>query len=159
MVANGFKSLIKLQILFQHQFNFLLSIISGLKSCISENPKPFVSWRTVFRNTITYTIREKKIILKGKLTGYSQKWKPSKHEKLVAFLGLLATIMEVINISRPESLLEYQRLVLEAHHFFEPVFTEDRRLLMFHSSPYRKYYMGSIIHLYFWLLKSNRSML
>ena len=88
--------------------------------------------------------RERKIILKGKLTGYSHKWKPSNHEELVAFLGLLTIIMGVINMSRPESLLEYQRLVLEAHQFFEPVFSEDRRLLMFHSIPYRKNYMGSI---------------
>ena len=47
-------------------------------------------------------------------------------------------------MSRPESLLEYQKLVLEAHQFFEPVFTEDR-LLMFHSIPYREKYMGSIL--------------
>ena len=76
--------------------------------------------------------------MKGKLTGYSHKWKPSNHEELVAFLGLLTIIMGVINMSRPESLLEYQRLVLEARQFFEPVFTEDRRLLTFHSIPYRK---------------------
>ena len=63
----------------------------------------------------------------------SNKWKPFKHEELVVFLGLLTIIMGVINISRPESLLEYQRLVLEARQFFEPVFTENRRLLMFHS--------------------------
>ena len=31
--------------------------------------------------------RERKIILKGKLTGYSHKWKPSNHEELVEFLG------------------------------------------------------------------------
>ena len=81
--------------------------------------------------------------MKGKLTGYSHKWKPSNHEELVAFLGLLTIIMGVINMSRPESLLEYQRLVLEAHQFFESVFSEDR-LLMFHSIPYRKKHMGSI---------------
>ena len=83
--------------------------------------------------------------MKEKLTGYSHKWKPSKHEELVAFLGLLKIIMGVINMNRPESLLEYQRLVLEAHQFFESVFTEDRRLMMFHSIPYRKNYMGSIL--------------
>ena len=80
--------------------------------------------------------------MKEKLTGYSHKWKPSKHEELVAFLGLLKIIMGVINMNRPESLLEYQRLVLEAHQFFESVFTEDRRLLMFHSIPYRKKLYG-----------------
>ena len=46
-------------------------------------------------------------------------------------------------MSRPEGLLEYQRLLLEAHQFFESVVSEDRRLLMFHSIPYRKTYMGS----------------
>ena len=88
--------------------------------------------------------RERKIILKGKLTGYSHKWKPSNHEELVAFLVLLTIIMGVINMSRSESMLEYQRLVLEADQFFESVSTEDRRSLMFHSIPYRKNYMGII---------------
>ena len=86
--------------------------------------------------------RERKIILKGKLTGYSHKWKPSNHEKLVAFLGLLTIIMGITNMSRPESMLEYQSLVLESHQYFEPVFTEDRKLLMFHPILYRKNYMG-----------------
>ena len=84
-------------------------------------------------------------MLKGKLTSYPHKWKPFSHEELVAFLGLLTIIMGVINMSRSESLLEYQRLVLEAHQFFEPVFTEDRRLLIFHTLPYTKSYMGSIL--------------
>ena len=53
--------------------------------------------------------------------------------------------MVVISMSMPESLLEYERLVLEAYQFLEPVFTEDRRLLTFHSIPYRKNYMGSIL--------------
>ena len=83
--------------------------------------------------------------MKTKLTGYSHKWKPSNHEKLVAFLDLLTIIMRVIIMSRPEGLLEYKRLVLEAHQFFEPIFTEDKRLLMFHPIPYRKNYMGSIL--------------
>ena len=83
--------------------------------------------------------------MKGKLTSYSHKWKPSKNEELLAFVGLLTIIMGEINMSRPESLQEYQRLVLGAHQFFEPVFTEDRRLLMFHSILYRKNYMGSIL--------------
>ena len=116
----------------------------GFENCISENPKPFVSWRTV-RRKITHPITERKIILKGKLTGYSHKWKPSNHEELRAFLGLLTIIMGVINMSRPDSMLKYQRLVLEAHQLFEPVFTEDRRLLMFHAITYRKNYMGSIL--------------
>ena len=116
----------------------------GLENCISEHPKPFVSWRTV-RHKITYTIRERKIILKGKLTSYSHKWKPSNHEELVVFLGLLTIIMRVINMSRPESMLEYQRLVVKAHQFFEAIFTGDRRLLMFHSIPYRKNYMGNVL--------------
>ena len=116
----------------------------GFENCISENPKPFVSWRTV-RRKITHPITERKIILKGKLTGHSHKWKPSNHEELRAFLGLLTIIMGVINMSRPDSMLKYQRLVLEAHQLFEPVFTEDRRLLMFHSITYRKNYMGSIL--------------
>ena len=65
--------------------------------------------------------------------------------KLIFNPDLLTFIMGVINMSRPESLLEYQRLVLEeALQFFEPVFTEDKRLLMFHSIPYRKNYMESI---------------
>ena len=81
--------------------------------------------------------------MKAKLTGYPHKWKPSDHEELVAFLGLLTITMGVIKMGRSESLLEYQRLVLEAHQFFEPVFTEGRRLMMFHSIPYRKNYMGS----------------
>ena len=83
--------------------------------------------------------------MKSKLTGYSHKWKHSNHEELVAFLGLLIIIMGVINMSWPESLLEYQRLVLEAHQFFEPVFTEDMRLLMSHSIPYKKNYMRRIL--------------
>ena len=57
-------------------------------------------------------------MLKGKLTSYPHKWKPFSHEELVAFLGLLTIIMGVIKMSRPESLLEYQRLVPEAHQFF-----------------------------------------
>ena len=80
--------------------------------------------------------------MKGKLTSYFHKWKPSNHVEVVAFLGLLKIIMGVIHMNRSESLLEYQRLVPEAHHFFEPVFTEERRLLMLHSIPYRKNYMG-----------------
>ena len=80
--------------------------------------------------------------MKGKVTGYSHKWKPSNHGKLVAFLDLPTIIMGVINLSRSESLLEYKRLVLEAHLFFEPIFTEDRRLLMFHSISYRKKLYG-----------------
>ena len=82
--------------------------------------------------------------MKGKLSSYSNKWRLSNHEELVSFLGLRAVIMEVINMSRPESMLEYQRLVPEAHYFLEPVFTEDK-LLMFHSIPYRKNYMGGIL--------------
>ena len=80
--------------------------------------------------------------MKGKLTSYSHKWKTSNHVEVVAFLGLLKIIMGVIHMNRSESLLEYQRLVPEAHHFFEPVFTEERRLMMLHSIPYRKNYMG-----------------
>ena len=80
--------------------------------------------------------------MKGKLTSYFHKWKPSNHVEVVAFLGLLKIIMGVIHMNRSESLLEYQRLVPEAHHFFEPVFTEETRLLMLHSIPYRKNYMG-----------------
>ena len=57
-------------------------------------------------------------MLKGKLTSYPHKWKPFNHEELVACLGLLTIIMGVIKMSRPESLLEYQRLVPEAHQFF-----------------------------------------
>ena len=57
-------------------------------------------------------------------------------------------------MSRPESLLEYQTLALKAHQFFEPVFAEDR-LLMFHSTPYRKKLYGK----YIGPLKFNRSML
>ena len=83
--------------------------------------------------------------MKGKPTGYSHKWIPYNHEPLVAFLGLLTIIMEVSNMGMPESLLEYQKLVLEAHQLFEPVFTEDRRLMMFHSIPSKKNYMGSIL--------------
>ena len=82
--------------------------------------------------------------MKGKLSSYSRKWRPSNHEELVSFLGLLTIMMKVINMSRPESLLEYQKFVPEAHYFFEPVFTEDK-LLIFHSIPYRKNYMGGIL--------------
>ena len=60
-------------------------------------------------------------------TKNSQQKNPPNHEELVAFLGLLKIFTGVINISRPDSLLEYQRLVLEAHQFFELVFTDDRR--------------------------------
>ena len=116
----------------------------GLENCISEYPKPFVSWRTV-RHKKASTITKRKIILKDKLTGYSHKWKPSNHEELVAFLGLLTVTIGLINVSRPESMLEYQELVLEAHQFFETAFTEDLSLLMFHSISYRKNYMGSIL--------------
>ena len=98
-----------------------------------------------FLGTKQLTPLERKIILKGKLTGYFHKWKASKHEELVASLGSLTVIMGVINKSRPETFLEYQRLVLEAHQSFELVFTEDRRLLMFHAIPYRSNYMGSIL--------------
>ena len=36
-----------------------------------------------------------------------------------------------MNMSRNESMLEYQRVVPEAHQFFGPVFTKDK-LLMLH---------------------------
>ena len=105
---------------FRYCFNINLIFFCwqypGLENCISEHPKPFVSWRTV-RHKVTYTITERKTTLKGKLTGYSHKWKHSNHEELVACKGLLTIIMGVINMSGPESMLEYQRLVLEAHQF------------------------------------------
>ena len=54
-------------------------------------------------------------------------------KKLLAFLGLSTIRIELINMSSHENLLEYQRSVPELHQFFEPVFTEGRRLLMLHS--------------------------
>ena len=69
---------------------------------------------------------ERKIILKGKLASYS-------NEELLAFLGLLAISIGTNKYEhRHEGLLEYQRLVPEAHQFYVPVFTKDR-LLMLHS--------------------------
>ena len=41
------------------------------------------------------------------------------NEELLAFLGLLTISMGLIKMSRHRSLLEYQRLVPEAHQFFD----------------------------------------
>ena len=132
----------------------------GFENCISENPKPFVSWRTV-RRKITHPITERKIILKGKLTGHSHKWKPSNHEELRAFLGLLTIIMGVINMSRPDSMLKYQRLRSTPAFwtsFYWRQEVTDVPLYHLQKKLHGKYTL-SILHLYFGSLKSNRSML
>lgn len=93
----------------------------------------FLGFREII--IITYTIRERTNVLKGKLESYSRfhKQKPSNHDELLAFLGLLTISMGFKNKSRHESLLEYQTSVQEAHQFFGTIFTEDRRLLLLHS--------------------------
>ena len=80
---------------------------------------------------------ERKILLKDKLASYFwfQKWQTSNHKELLAFLGLLTISVGLMNMSRHESLLENQRLVLKAHELLAPAFTKDR-LLMLHSMPH-----------------------
>ena len=67
---------------------------------------------------------------------YSQfhKWNLSNQEELLALLGLLTISIDTYIYKQAwnESLLEYERPVLEAHQFFGPAFTKNR-LLMLHS--------------------------
>ena len=53
----------------------------------------FLGFREII--IITYTIRERTNVLKGKLESYSRfhKQKPSNHDELLAFLGLLTISM------------------------------------------------------------------
>ena len=125
MVVNGFRSWIKLQIFFQHQFNFLLLIIQDRKT-ILVNVLSHLAVGEQFLGTKLLRQLERKNILKAKLTSYSQfhKWKLSNQEELLALLGLLTISIGtyIYEEARNERLLEYQRSVSEAHQFFGPFF-------------------------------------
>ena len=135
MVVNGFRSWIKLRILFQHQFNFLLLIIQYRKT-ILVNTLSHLAVGEQFLGPKLLRPLERKSILKAKLASYSQfhKWKLSNQEELLALSGLLTISIKtyIYQQAWDEILLEYQRPVLEAHQFFWPVFTKNR-LLMLHS--------------------------
>ena len=71
MVVNGFRSWIKLQTFFQHQFNFLLLIIQDRKT-ILVNVLSHLAVGEQFLGTKLLRQLERKNILKAKLTSYSQ---------------------------------------------------------------------------------------
>ena len=77
-------------------------------------------------------ILERKIVLKDKLASYFwfHEWQPSNHKELLVFLGLLTMTMGLMNMSRHESLLENQRLVLKAQQLLAPIFIKDRLLML-----------------------------
>lgn len=132
MVVDGFRSWIKLQILLQQQFNFLLLIIQNRKTV-----NKILSHLPVDEQILcTKLLRllKRKTVLKGKLGSYSwfHKWQPSSHKELLVFLGLLTISTRLINMSSYKSLLENQILVLKAHQLFGPAFTKSR-LLILHS--------------------------
>ena len=53
-----------------------------------------------FLGTKLLRLLQRKLVLKGKVASYScfHKWKPSNHEELLAFLGLLTISMGLIRI-------------------------------------------------------------
>ena len=71
MVVNGFRSWIKLRILFQHQFNFLLLIIQYRKT-ILVNTLSHLAVGEQFLGAKLLRPLERKSILKAKLASYSQ---------------------------------------------------------------------------------------
>ena len=94
MVVNGFRSWIKLQILFQQQFNSLLLIIQDRKTLL-VNTLRHLAVGEQFLDIKLLRPLETKIILKTKLASYSQfhKLKLTNQEELLALVGLLTIVI------------------------------------------------------------------
>ena len=128
-VSRGFRSWIKLQIMFQHQYNFLLLIFQDRKtvlmkilsylsiSCIYLVKASQMHWQ------LKQTFQRQIFILKVTLE-VALGWKFINHKELLPFLRLTISIGLIIKRMSPKRIIikkfiKYQSLLPESHQLLE----------------------------------------